>query len=84
MMGEPLYWIYYENQFVGCIFYVYHEYSSNEYKFINDSDELREWLKNNKDNFKISDDFKVDLSDNRHEDYDLVLRIIKEQYKRAF
>lgn len=79
--GEPLYWIFYEDKFVGCIFYTYHEYVVNEYKFVNDSKMLREWLKENKDNYRFHKDFKVDLADTSHEDYDLVLSIIRDSIK---
>lgn len=75
--GEPLYWIYYDKKFVGCIFYTYHESIPNEYKFVNDGVELRKWLDENKNNYKIHKDFKVDLLDTGHEDYDLVIDMIR-------
>lgn len=75
--GEPLYWIYYNGNFVGCIFYIYHQYTPNEYKFICDSDSLRGWLKENENNYTINKEFQVDLLDTSHEDYDIVISTIK-------
>lgn len=79
--GEPLYWIFYENKFAGCIFFRYNQYRANEYFYVNSGDELNNWFFDNIGDFKIKEEFKIELTDTSHEDYDFVMNIIRKNRK---
>ena len=54
---------------------------ANEYFYVNSGDELNKWFSDNIGDFKIKEEFKIELTDTSHEDYDFVMNIIRKNRK---